>query len=95
MKITKCFPLIILFLFTVHWLLLLMFGRSVNPIPIWGGQIMPPDYYWHPQIFSATSITITNDSRPESATDEKVLFLEQFTPKNCSSVIFLLKNSQK
>ena len=56
---------------------------------------MPPDYYWHPQIFSSTSITITNDSRPESATDEKVLFLEQFTPKNCSSVIFLLKNSQK
>ena len=27
------------------------FGRSVNPIPTGGGQIMPPNYYWPPDFF--------------------------------------------
>ena len=27
------------------------FGNSVNRIPNRGGQIMPTNYYWHPQIF--------------------------------------------
>ena len=26
------------------------FGRSVNPIPTGGGQIIPTYYYWHPQM---------------------------------------------
>ena len=34
-----------------------IFGRSVNPIPIGGGQIMPPNYYWHPKKISASGIT--------------------------------------
>jgi hypothetical protein len=34
-----------------------IFGRSVNPIPTEGGQIIPTYYYWHPQIFSPSDIT--------------------------------------
>ena len=34
-----------------------IFSRSVNPIPTGGGQIMPSNYYWNPQIFSPSGIT--------------------------------------
>ena len=34
-----------------------IFGRSVNPIPTGGGQIIPTYYYWHPQCFSPSGIT--------------------------------------
>ena len=34
-----------------------IFGRSVNPIPTGGGQIIPTYYYWHPQCFSSSGIT--------------------------------------
>ena len=33
-----------------------IFGRSVNPIPTGGGQIMPTNHYWHLQIFSPSDI---------------------------------------
>ena len=33
-----------------------IFGSSVNPIPNGGWQIMPTNYYWHPQIFSSSGI---------------------------------------
>ena len=34
-----------------------IFGRSVNPIPTGGGQIIPIYYYWHPQSFSPSGST--------------------------------------
>ena len=34
-----------------------IFGRSVNPIPTGGWQIIPTYYYWHPQYFSPSGIT--------------------------------------
>ena len=34
------------------------FGSSVNPIPNGGGQIMPANYYWHPQLFSPSCYLI-------------------------------------
>jgi hypothetical protein len=27
------------------------FGRSVNPISTWRGELCPPHYYWHLRIF--------------------------------------------
>ena len=36
-----------------------IFGRSVNPIPTGGGQIIPTYYYWPPQSFSPSDITGT------------------------------------
>ena len=32
--------------------------RSVNPIPTGEGQIIPTYYYWHPQGFSPSGITV-------------------------------------
>ena len=37
-----------------------IFGRSVNPIPTGGGQIIPTYYYWPPQSFSPSGITALN-----------------------------------
>ena len=37
-----------------------IFGSSVNPIQTGGGQIIPTNNYWHPQIFSPTGITAQN-----------------------------------
>ena len=34
-----------------------IFGRSVNPIPTGGGQIIPTYYYWPPQCFSPSGST--------------------------------------
>ena len=37
---------------------ILIFGRSDNPIPTGGEQIIPTNYYWHPQLFLPSGISI-------------------------------------
>ena len=43
------------------------FVRSVNPIQTGGGQIIPTYYYWHPQIFSPSGISVLR--KTEMASD--------------------------
>ena len=38
-----------------------IFGRSVNPIPTGGEQIIPTYYYWPPKSFSPSGITVMDD----------------------------------
>jgi hypothetical protein len=46
-----------------------IFGRSVNPIPTGGGQIIPTYYYWPPQSFSPSGITASSTSKYQCPTE--------------------------